>query len=87
MAKDKIIDRRDCETLLGFLKMEKVSVQKIHTRRGPVYAAVSASGRVLGKIGRKYRYMFENAIIELGNNDGLFDGFSQTAGRGRGRGN
>lgn len=75
----KIFLRQGCESLLALAEMGKVRIIKEHTNDGPVYFAVSASGAPIGIIGERYKYMFENLLLEKGSGDGLFDGCSQTS--------
>lgn len=74
----KITDRHACEALLTLIRIGRAKVVKEHGEGGPNYFIFSASGASIGKIGEKYKYMFEEAVINRGSGDGLFEGFSQT---------
>jgi hypothetical protein len=74
----EINNRHTCEALLSLIRIGRARVVKEHGEDGPSYCIFSASGSAIGQICNKYQYMFERAVIERGNGDGLFDGCSQT---------
>ena len=75
----KIVSFDTIQSLAALVDMGQVRVIKEHTSDGPLLIAVSRSGKTLGAIGERYKYLFEAKISERGSGDGLFEGCSQTS--------
>jgi len=74
----KIVDRQSADALRALIRMGKARAVKEHSDGESHIAVYSASDRMIGIIGERYRYMFEAALIEQGSGDGLLEGLSQT---------
>jgi hypothetical protein len=74
----KIVDRQSADALRALIRMGKARAVKEHSDGETHIAVYSASGMMIGVIGQRYRYMFENALMEQGSGDGLLEGCSQT---------
>ena len=77
-TKKKIVSFETCNSLLALCRMGKVRVIKEYDRDEVVLSVVSASGSMIGVVGERYKYLFENEIVERGSGDGLLEGCSQT---------
>jgi hypothetical protein len=74
----KVFTREACEAVRALIRMGKARAIKEYVDGEAVIFLYSASGALMGEAGKKYRYLFEQALAEHGSRDGLFEGFDQT---------
>ena len=81
MAKiPKIGSMKDAEKYLELCSQGKLRVQVDVIQGKREYTITNNSGVHQAIIGEKVKYIFEQYVGLNGNGDGLFEGFSQTAG-------
>jgi hypothetical protein len=74
----KIVDLKTAMRLRELVRVGKARVVKEHTDAGLEIFVWAPGGSLMAVIGKRYRYMFEAALLEQGSGDGLLEGHHQT---------